>query len=197
MLLQKYYHAHFAGWILSYFITDKFKKTFNSNFCRNPDADSGGPWCYTTDPDTRWEHCGVPSCTEECIHCSGESYRGKISTTQNGLTCQRWDSQEPQNHGFIPSNFIDNFFLNYCRNPDGESRPWCFTTSTSKRWDFCSIPRCTSEPPTIVPELTCTTGEGEAYRGTIAVTESGKTCQSWSAQTPHKHNRSPDNYPCK
>uniref|UniRef100_A0A3Q3Q4N6 Kringle domain-containing protein n=1 Tax=Monopterus albus TaxID=43700 RepID=A0A3Q3Q4N6_MONAL len=77
---------------------------------------------------------------------------------------------------------------NYCRNPDGESRPWCFTTSTSKRWDFCSIPRC---------KLTCTTGEGEAYRGTIAVTESGKTCQSWSAQTPHKHNRSPDNYPCK
>lgn len=34
-----------------------------SNFCRNPDADSGGPWCYTTDPSTRWEHCNVPSCT--------------------------------------------------------------------------------------------------------------------------------------
>lgn len=34
-----------------------------SNFCRNPDSDSGGPWCYTTDPTTRWEHCQVPSCT--------------------------------------------------------------------------------------------------------------------------------------
>uniref|UniRef100_A0A3B4B903 Kringle domain-containing protein n=1 Tax=Periophthalmus magnuspinnatus TaxID=409849 RepID=A0A3B4B903_9GOBI len=52
-------------------------------------------------------------------------------------------------------------------------------------------------PPTIVPELTCASGEGIAYRGTVAVTESGKTCQSWSSQTPHKHNRTPDNYPCK
>lgn len=34
-----------------------------SNFCRNPDGDSGGPWCYTTDPNTRWEHCNVPNCT--------------------------------------------------------------------------------------------------------------------------------------
>lgn len=34
-----------------------------SNFCRNPDSDSGGPWCYTTDPNTRWESCSVPSCT--------------------------------------------------------------------------------------------------------------------------------------
>uniref|UniRef100_A0A8D0D9T1 Plasminogen n=1 Tax=Sander lucioperca TaxID=283035 RepID=A0A8D0D9T1_SANLU len=165
-----------------------------SNFCRNPDGDGGGPWCYTTDINTRWEHCGIPSCTEECIHCSGEDYRGKISTTEKGFTCQRWDSQKPHNHGYSPSKYLEE---NYCRNPDGDPRPWCFTTSGSKRWDFCSIPRCTSEPPAIVPELTCATGEGKVYRGTIAVTESGKTCQSWSSQTPHKHNRSPENYPCK
>lgn len=34
-----------------------------SNFCRNPDNDSSGPWCYTVEHDTRWEHCNVPSCT--------------------------------------------------------------------------------------------------------------------------------------
>ncbi|XP_029352647.1 plasminogen [Echeneis naucrates] len=170
----------------------------DSNFCRNPDADNGGPWCYTTDPDTRWEHCSVPSCSEECIHCSGENYRGKISTTENGFTCQHWASQKPHNHGYIPSALPEKYLEeNYCRNPDGDPRPWCFTTSPSKRWDFCSIPRCTSEPPTIIPELTCATGEGGSYRGTVSVTESGKTCQSWSAQTPHKHNRTPDNYPCK
>ncbi|XP_078018004.1 putative apolipoprotein(a)-like protein 2 [Epinephelus lanceolatus] len=54
-----------------------------------------------------------------------------------------------------------------------------------------------SEPPTIIPELTCATGNGEMYRGRIAVTESGKTCQSWSAQTPHQHDRTPENYPHK
>lgn len=61
----------------------------------------------------------------------------------------------------------------------------------------CSSYCPASEPPTIVPEMTCASGEGVAYRGTIGVTETGKTCQSWSAQTPHKHNRTPENYPCK
>ncbi|XP_040920313.1 plasminogen isoform X2 [Toxotes jaculatrix] len=168
------------------------------NFCRNPDGDSGGVWCYTTDANTRWEHCNVSSCSDECIHCSGEDYRGKTSITENGFTCQRWDSQKPHNHGYNPSALPEKYLEeNYCRNPDGDPRPWCFTTNPSKRWDFCSIPRCTSEPPTIIPELTCATGEGGAYRGTVAVTESGKTCQSWSSQTPHKHNRTPENYPCK
>lgn len=32
--------------------------------------------------------------------------------------------------------------MNYCRNPDGEPRPWCFTTDPNKRWEFCDIPRC-------------------------------------------------------
>uniref|UniRef100_A0A3B4FMD3 Kringle domain-containing protein n=1 Tax=Pundamilia nyererei TaxID=303518 RepID=A0A3B4FMD3_9CICH len=54
-----------------------------------------------------------------------------------------------------------------------------------------------TEPPTIIPEVDCVTNEGLAYRGTIAVTETGKTCQSWSAQTPQIHNRTPQNYPCK
>ena len=39
------------------------------------------------------------------------------------------------------------------------------------------------------------------YRGNIAVTStsnvtaSGKTCQAWSAQIPHSHDRTPENYP--
>jgi len=33
-----------------------------SNYCRNPDADSRGPWCYTTDPNKRWEYCDIPLC---------------------------------------------------------------------------------------------------------------------------------------
>lgn len=54
-----------------------------------------------------------------------------------------------------------------------------------------------TEPPTIVPELTCTSGEGSSYRGTIAVTVSGKTCQDWASQSPQKHSRTSENYPCK
>ncbi|XP_071226207.1 plasminogen-like [Salvelinus alpinus] len=174
------------------------KNDLESNFCRNPDGDSKGPWCYTTDPDTRWETCNVQNCSEECMHCSGKNYRGKISTTENGYTCQHWNAQKPHNHGYIPSALLEKYLEeNYCRNPDGDPRPWCFTTSPSKRWDFCSIPRCTSEPPRVVEELTCATGDGSAYRGTIGVTASGKACQVWATQTPQQHNRTPDNYPCK
>ncbi|KAF5900282.1 plasminogen isoform X2, partial [Clarias magur] len=174
------------------------KADLESNYCRNPDGDSKGPWCYTVDPSNRWENCDIPSCNEECMYCSGETYRGKVSNTEGGFTCQRWDSQQPHNHGYIPSVLPDKYLEeNYCRNPDGEPRPWCFTTNLSKRWDYCSIPRCTSQPPTVAPELTCATGDGNSYRGKIAVTVSGKTCQNWSSQVPQKHSRTPENYPCK
>uniref|UniRef100_A0A4W4G1C8 Kringle domain-containing protein n=1 Tax=Electrophorus electricus TaxID=8005 RepID=A0A4W4G1C8_ELEEL len=165
----------------------------------NPDNDVNGPWCYTTDPYKKWDYCQIPDCAiEECIHCSGENYRGKISTTEGGYTCQRWNSEKPHNHGYIPSVIPDKHLEeNYCRNPDGEPRPWCFTTSPSKRWDFCSIPRCISEWPSTVPKLSCATGDGSSYRGTVAVTASGKTCQIWASQYPHIHSRTPEKYPCK
>ncbi|KAI8514473.1 hypothetical protein Bbelb_070640 [Branchiostoma belcheri] len=31
------------------------------NYCRNPDGENG-VWCYTMDPDRRWELCDVPQC---------------------------------------------------------------------------------------------------------------------------------------
>ena len=33
----------------------------NSNYCRD-ENNYGIPWCYTTDPDVRWEACPVPAC---------------------------------------------------------------------------------------------------------------------------------------
>jgi len=32
------------------------------NYCRNPDPKDPFPWCYTMDPDTRWEKCDIPLC---------------------------------------------------------------------------------------------------------------------------------------
>uniref|UniRef100_A0A8C8GJY5 Plasmin n=1 Tax=Oncorhynchus tshawytscha TaxID=74940 RepID=A0A8C8GJY5_ONCTS len=144
----------------------------------------------------------------ECVNGIGMDYRGTKSKTNSGKTCQRWASKYPHKPKYaLPQLAPDP--ENYCRNPDGDPRPWCFTTSPSKRWDFCSIPRCSeefsslvpsplaSEPPRVVEELTCATGDGSAYRGTIGVTASGKACQVWATQTPQQHNRTPDNYPCK
>ena len=33
------------------------------NYCRNPSGNVLGVYCYTTDPDKRWEHCSVPLCS--------------------------------------------------------------------------------------------------------------------------------------
>ena len=37
------------------------------NHCRNPNQDSGGVWCYTTDNDKKWEHCPVPICKSKLL----------------------------------------------------------------------------------------------------------------------------------
>lgn len=37
------------------------------NYCRNPDRDKRGPWCYTMDPNIRHQSCGIKKCEDgEC-----------------------------------------------------------------------------------------------------------------------------------
>jgi len=129
------------------------------NYCRNPDDEPNGSWCYTTDADVRWQHCGVPTCKlpapepdpgtlgQRCGTDSTEikqaDYRGDIAFTEKGFTCQRWDTQDPHEHTYNDVKFPDfGLDRNYCRNPDGEPRTWCYTTDASKRWDFCVVPAC-------------------------------------------------------
>ena len=46
------------------------------------------------------------------------------------------------------------------------------------------------------PDLTkCGSGKQADYRGKINKTASGRTCQRWDVQSPHKHSRTPENYP--
>ncbi|KAI8484502.1 hypothetical protein Bbelb_377730, partial [Branchiostoma belcheri] len=154
------------------------------NYCRNPDGELG-VWCFTTDPNSRWELCDVPSCVS-CQYEDGASYRGTVSVTNTGKTCQRWDSQTPHEHiktpGAYPSAGLER---NYCRNPDGELGVWCFTTDPNSRWELCDVPSCVS----------CQYADGASYRGTVSVTNTGKTCQRWDSQTPHEHIKTPGAYP--
>jgi len=41
----------------------------------------------------------------------------------------------------------------------------------------------------------CLEGNGVNYRGSIAVTETGKPCQAFTSQSPHSHNYTPEKYP--
>uniref|UniRef100_A0A8C0W620 Kringle domain-containing protein n=1 Tax=Castor canadensis TaxID=51338 RepID=A0A8C0W620_CASCN len=117
-------------------------KNLKMNYCRNPDGEPR-PWCFTTDPNRRWELCDIPRCRNlwDCLKGRGESYRGKVSVTKSGHSCQRWSEQTPHKHNRTPENFpyLDE---NYCRNPDGETAPWCYTTDSNVRWEHCNIPSC-------------------------------------------------------
>ncbi|XP_040216595.1 muscle, skeletal receptor tyrosine-protein kinase isoform X1 [Rana temporaria] len=42
---------------------DVFQELANSeNYCRNPGGEHDRPWCYTADPNVRWEYCNIPMC---------------------------------------------------------------------------------------------------------------------------------------
>ncbi|XP_042785323.1 hepatocyte growth factor-like protein isoform X4 [Panthera leo] len=181
--------------------TPTLRNGLEENFCRNPDGDPGGPWCYTTDPAVRFQTCGIKSCREAaCVWCNGEEYRGAVDRTESGRECQRWDLQRPHAHPFEPGKFLDkDLDDNYCRNPDGSERPWCYTTDPKVEREFCDLPRCGSEaqPRHEATTLSCFRGKGEGYRGTANTTAAGVPCQRWDAQNPHQHRFAPEKYACK
>ncbi|XP_071611681.1 hepatocyte growth factor-like protein isoform X7 [Heliangelus exortis] len=37
------------------------------NYCRNPDNDSHGPWCYTMDPRTPFDYCAIKPCSGNTV----------------------------------------------------------------------------------------------------------------------------------
>ncbi|XP_007980545.3 hepatocyte growth factor isoform X2 [Chlorocebus sabaeus] len=178
-------------------------KDLQENYCRNPRGEEGGPWCFTSNPEVRYEVCDIPQCSEvECMTCNGESYRGLMDHTESGKICQRWDHQTPHRHKFLPERYPDKGFDdNYCRNPDGQPRPWCYTLDPHTRWEYCAIKTCADNTvnDTDVPMETteCIQGQGEGYRGTANTIWNGIPCQRWDSQYPHKHDMTPENFKCK
>uniref|UniRef100_UPI00398E606C hepatocyte growth factor-like protein isoform X2 n=1 Tax=Pristiophorus japonicus TaxID=55135 RepID=UPI00398E606C len=120
------------------------EKGLDSNYCRNPDNDQNGPWCYTMDWNTRLETCDIIRCNEEvCVLCNGEDYDGFVDYTESGRECQRWDLNYPHSHKYQPETYPEKKLDdNYCRNPDGSLRPWCYTTDPAVEREYCNIQKC-------------------------------------------------------
>lgn len=62
------------------------------------------------------------------------AYTGTLNITYLGQKCQMWSSQTPHGHGGTGVQYGD---VNYCRNPDGENSPWCYTVDPDRRYEQC------------------------------------------------------------
>lgn len=92
------------------------------NYCRNPDDDTEGPWCFlkkpvvSSDPAENYAYCDIPKCLnkeptyeQHCyrddplvklgngfrIPSKGNMYRGRVSETISGIKCQNWAESKP------------------------------------------------------------------------------------------------------
>jgi hypothetical protein len=89
----------------------------------------------------------------ETMTGNGQDYIGCQYQTESGRVCQTWTAQTPQEHGYVPDWYPEAHIgdHNFCRNPDGDSTIWCFTTDPTMRWEFCA-PRETSAVPNFLSE---------------------------------------------
>jgi len=72
---------------------------------------------------------------------------GTMSVTEGGFKCQRWSEDTPHKHNYSndDSAFPDGSVVaasNYCRSPDGDTQPWCYTSHPDERWGYCDVPKC-------------------------------------------------------
>jgi len=82
----------------------------------------------------------------ECFVGKGETYRGFRNTTRSGQKCQNWNSNWPHKpHSCCTPTRDPSLQSNYCRNPDDEAEPWCYTMDRDKRFEYCGIPKCSSK----------------------------------------------------
>nr|CAB3263510.1 low-density lipoprotein receptor-related protein 6-like [Phallusia mammillata] len=77
---------------------------------------------------------------QECLSGPSVWYSGNQSTTNLGYTCQNWTAKSPHIPKYTPA---DGGNHNFCRNPDHDILgTWCYTTNSSKKWDYCNITKC-------------------------------------------------------
>ncbi|XP_063956498.1 uncharacterized protein LOC129263243 [Lytechinus pictus] len=115
------------------------------NYCRNPDSGDSTAWCYTTNPNTRFEECRLLPNQSSCVNVSAEfvcnltrrleNYGGVVNWTVSGRVCQYWSSQFPHEHPYT-SHEGDH---NNCSNIGMRVTPWCYTTDPLVPWEYCPV----------------------------------------------------------
>merc|ERR1719334_1621076 len=76
------------------------------NYCRNPDGEPNGLWCYTTDPSTRTEFCNQPPFCQEAASIDNTT---EVLVISGGVSNpgREW-STVLQKYSTQPESGIDN-----------------------------------------------------------------------------------------
>ncbi|XP_063042890.1 hepatocyte growth factor activator-like [Engraulis encrasicolus] len=87
-----------------------------------------------------------------CYEGNGVSYRGTALRTRSGARCLPWNSDllfdELSLDRAKDTNLQGLGEHSFCRNPDKDSMPWCYTMqSGAVSWEYCDIPACVRRIP--------------------------------------------------
>ena len=76
----------------------------------------------------------IPSC-----------FGGLVNLQSGQVTRGRCNFRFFHRNFFVTANRypFSDLTSNYCRNPSDDIRPWCFTTDSGIKWEYCGIPKCT------------------------------------------------------
>ncbi|CAD7675583.1 unnamed protein product [Nyctereutes procyonoides] len=89
-----------------------------------------------------------------CYHGRGLDYRGAADAALSGARCQRWASEASYQE--VPAEQALSWGLGnhaFCRNPDNDTRPWCFVRSGDRlSWEYCRLARCQA-PDLAIPQI--------------------------------------------
>ncbi|XP_019062044.1 tissue-type plasminogen activator isoform X11 [Fukomys damarensis] len=94
------------------------------------------------------KRCEIGS-NADCYSGNGSAYRGTRSFTTSGASCLPWDSVILRGRGYTAWRFNSQALglgtHNYCRNPDGDAKPWCHVLKDHKpTWEYCDLPQCST-----------------------------------------------------
>ncbi|XP_037614724.1 hepatocyte growth factor activator isoform X2 [Sebastes umbrosus] len=83
----------------------------------------------------------------ECYNSRGTDYRGVVGTTVSGARCVAWNSDllyDELHVGTLVASPLRGLGEHtYCRNPDKDKMPWCYTLNDGAiSWEYCDVPNC-------------------------------------------------------
>ncbi|XP_075931162.1 urokinase-type plasminogen activator-like [Petromyzon marinus] len=136
-------------------------------------------------------HCNLLK--GDCYQGKGSDYRGTMSVTEGRRRCLHWNSPLVlrQHHSAFSaqaraSGIGDH---NYCRNPDGGTKPWCYFINRNNRkidWAHCKLQQCQGQKQQGSRGDGAAAACGRTWLGTLRVRvvkgrEAGLGARPWQA----------------